>query len=274
MKSKYLITMLMISVAVAGCGNKADPDVLDADGKQIEYAYHDDKIDLAEYKGLENTGGYEEGSVTPDVVDEYIDNQLYDMYGNDEEGNQMYHAADLNDTISTELAGDTMSAEEYRSYVKSMLEDAEKEYYETTEQQRLFEQVVTLSNAKEYDTARVDDNKEYLDNFYRTYADQINVDWDEFRKNSIGCETDEEYDTYLENEAKENAKREMVIDTICKQEGITITDEDKEALLERFVDMGYADTTEAVRGMLSDEELERNAKYYKVMDLLMENSKS
>lgn len=273
MKKKLLCTLLLGCVILAGCSKHetAGDTKVSENGETVTYAYHDDSIDLAEYKGLE-TAAYQD-TVTPDRVDDYINGMLSYQYGTVEEGEQMYTVDDLTDDIATELSGKEVTVEQYREEVETMLKEEDKVYYETQVPQELFERIVTLSTAKKFDDEKLAEYKEYLDNFYQQYASDFGMEWETFRKDSIGCETDEDYDAYLEQEAKDNVKREMVIETICKEEKIEITDEDKDALLERFVDMGYAEDKDGVRSLLSDEELETNTKYYKVMDLIMENAK-
>lgn len=297
MKKKILTVLisgvLMLSV-LAGCGNKTEPAEANADSTEVsdeavpdnnmavtdeetpaasgalEIVYSDDMIDLAQYKGIQ-AQAYE-NDVTDEYVNEYINSILIYTYGNDEEGNPLYTSETMTDDVAAELMDGGGSVAEYKEIIKATLEEESQKYYDEELTVSLFDQVVAASDVKDYPQEEIDKYIEYLNDYYSAYAESVGMDLNNYISASLGYETEEEYNKAVEEEAKENVKIQHVVAAICGQEGYTPTDEDKQAMVEKFVEMGYAESEDAVKENLSDEEIELNTMYYKVLDIIKENA--
>lgn len=237
---------------------------------ELEIVYSDDNIDLAKYKGIE-AAAYKD-DVDEDYINEYIDSVLMYTYGNDEEGNPLYTVDSLTDDIASELMNGDGTVAEYKDAVKLTLQNESKKYYDEELTASLFQQVVAASTLKNYEQSEVDDYIAYLNDYYEAYAESVNMSIEDFRKSSLGYDTEEAYNEGIKEEAEYNVKTQHVIMTICEQEGYEPTDEDINAMLSKFVEMGYAESEDAVKENLTEKEIRLNTLYYKVLDIIKDNA--
>lgn len=279
MRKKMLVLMVIggiIAGTLAGCGQKEgnqqaeDTLAITGEGVEVDYVYSNATIDLAPYKGL-SAKSYTD-NVTEERVDEYITYILNYTYGNDEEGNPVYTTENLDETIVAEISGEEMSVSDYRESIKNLLREEDKKYYDEQTKVNLFQQVTGLSSLKEYKDEDLEPYIEYLDSFYQEYAKNVNATFEDFKKDSLGYETEEEYQAALKEEAEYNLKTEIVIETIAEQEGLKVTEEDKAALIADFIEMGYGQDEETIMQQMTEEEIETNALYYMVIDFIIQNA--
>ena len=82
------------------------------------------------------------------------------------------------------------------------------------------------------------------------------------------CTTAEE----AEKMAKDTVAREMVCFLIADKEGMTVSEEDYNAGVEKYVSEGKADTAEALEKQYGKEAIEQNILLEKVLDFITESA--
>lgn len=163
------------------------------------------------------------------------------------------------------------TTEEYRAYLKSMMEESEKEYA----LQEIQTQVITLvtQNAEVLDAPEGLVNKFYNINMENmTYqASMYGMDLESFVSAYYGIDS-ETFETETMAAAKESAKQALVCLKIAKEENLLISDEElNTSIEERYAEYGYT-SAEEFRSLVDLEEYRDSLLLNKVVDFLVENA--
>ena len=163
------------------------------------------------------------------------------------------------------------TTEEYRAYLKSMMEESEKEYA----LQEIQTQVITLvtQNAEVLDAPEGLVNKFYNINMENmTYqASMYGMDLESFVSAYYGIDS-ENFEAETMAAAKESAKQALVCLKIAKEENLLISDEElNTSIEERYAEYGYT-SAEEFRSLVDLEEYRDSLLLNKVVDFLVENA--
>lgn len=169
---------------------------------------------------------------------------------------------------SLDVGCDTVA--EYRVYVKELLEkDAEQTWQQNVEQ-ALIDELTAKCTFKEPPKGIVD---EYYNKIYQrmnTYAAMSQMTLEVFL-NTYGGMSLETFEEQAREDAAEAAKESIMLQAIANAEGITVTEEDKQAAIAKDIEQGGYTSEEELK-MDMGEDYTDYAMADKVMEFLRENA--
>lgn len=251
--TRYAAPVVLSMIVLMGCGSgELDPD---------------DYIELGQYKGLSvERSSYE---VTEEAMQDELD-MLANAYA-DSDG----VVPELDDEFINRISdGQYKDLDAYKSALKDQMKSEYEEFYELQYYEDLWN--LAVDNAK----VIKDFPQEYLQKktersvlAARTYAQSLNMTFEEFVDQKMGMTT-EEFNKEAIDYAKVAAKESMVLAAIAKRENITVTDEDLDKAIKEYVDLGAFESEEAFReqGPERMEELREYILTSKVQDFLAANA--
>lgn len=184
-----------------------------------------------------------------------------------------YTIADLTDTMVSEITmGEYTTIPEYREYIKGVILEENRNYYNENLKSSLFQQVVNNSTLKKYDEAELEEYIKYANDYYVEYAEYLGVEFDAFCKDTMGFADEAAYNDYVREESLNNLKTEYIINAIAEEEKIVVTEEDVEAEINNYITNGYFESEEAVLEYISREEIETNLKYYQILEIIVQSA--
>lgn len=259
-----LVIGIIIAAVVSNNGNSAKGD----------FVISNERVDVAQYKGLT----YEKftDSTSNEEVDRYIVEVMnYSLEPKkNEAGEQIsYSIEDLtNEIVSKISAKDYTTIEEYKLYVKQIIEQQKKNGHLESTKNDLFNEVVKNSTLKTYEEEKLQNYIDYANEYYQEYAQYLELDFDTFCKNTMGFATIEEYNEYIKEESLNNLKIEYIIAAIADAEKIEITEEEINQQIQLYMSNEQFKTEEDVLKHISKDEIIMNLKYYKILDVIYNNA--
>jgi len=179
---------------------------------------------------------------------------------------------EFNDAFVAELAVENVSTtEEYRSYLKNMMEENEKQYALQDVQTQLLAMVT--ENATVSGTPQ-----ELVDRFYQvninnmTYnAMMYGMDLQTFVSSYYGLD-EESFEAETVAAAEESAKQALVCLKIASEENIVVTEEEINAAVEEsYAEYGYP-SAEEFKATIDMDEYKDSLLLNKIVDFLVENA--
>lgn len=148
---------------------------------------------------------------------------------------------ELNDEFVQTVSQESKTVEEYKKEVKTLMEEAVEE----AEIEELMESVwnVVLENSEilAYPEAVLTAEIDELYDYYQQGADVYQMEFDVFLEEIMGL-TEEEFVASLQIAAETNVKNDLIVELICAEEDITLTEEEMVKAQEELAEeMGYAD---------------------------------
>ncbi len=179
---------------------------------------------------------------------------------------------EFNDEFVAELGIENVSTtEEYRAYLKNMMEESEKEYALQEVQTQLLTMVT--ENATVSETPQ-----ELIDRFYNINVNNMSyqammygMDLESFVSAYYGMDA-ETFETETVAAAEISANQALVCLKIAADENITVTDEEMDAAVEaNFAGYGYA-SVEDFKAAIDMEEYRDSLLLNKIVNFLVENA--
>ncbi len=282
--------------------------VTEESSESTEYAIVKDNIKVGQYKGI-SVNGYDT-SVSESDIDSFIDYVLQytavsetpaETTSEDAETEAKTETEETKEEVVEETAGEEATAEttstetltheqltdelvvkisdgqysnvaDYRAYVKDVIKAQNESYYTDTIKNDLFETVLkssVLGTYSEDDLARY---VKYANEYYAEYAEYLGIDLNTFITENLELESEDKFNEFVQNEARDNLLREYVINAIAEAEGISITDTEINDEIKKYIDQGYFATEEEVLEYISKDEIGLNLKYYKILEIIYDNA--
>ena len=179
---------------------------------------------------------------------------------------------EFNDAFVAELAIENVSTtEEYRSYLKNMMEENEKQYALQDVQTQLLAMVTENANVS-------GTPQELVDRFYQvninnmTYnAMMYGMDLQTFVSSYYGLD-EESFEAETVAAAEESAKQALVCLKIASEENIVVTEEEINAAVEEsYAEYGYP-SAEEFKATIDMDEYKDSLLLNKIVDFLVENA--
>lgn len=290
MRKKLVYTLLVLTIAatsLTGC-KKKDANIVDnsnettietsVSGNDIEenieksdFTIETEYVKVADYKGLEIEAFDRE--ITKDDIEGYINFALSLYYSKIDVNGYIPIYTELTDKMVSEITeGEFTKIDEYETYVKDMLEKQAFSDYEEQAKDELFNRVLENSELINYDDEVYNRYMDYVTKSYNQYAEYFGENVEEFYTESLGLESEAEYNDFLEKEALKNIKTEYVIHAIAENEGIIIKDEEVNNEIQNYLNNGYFETEEDLFEYMTREEIVTNLQYYKIRDFIYNNA--
>lgn len=231
--------------------------------------------------------GFESGLIGHNIGEEVsLDLQFPDPYQNDPEkaGKDVNFKVKIN-SISVETTPeltdalvkentdyDTIAA--YKESIREQMKQSNEEAAESQAQSDIFNQVLANCTITGYDEAEVkqsvDDEFESFKQTAETYANYGYSYEDVLASN--GFETEEDLKEGITTYVKEYLNQKMVIYCIADAEGIKVTSEETDKLVQEYMDMYQVESKEEVYDYFGDDYFEVRVLSEKVMEFLKENA--
>lgn len=261
-----LCTVLALS-ALTGCKSNNTKD-------KTEYVISNDYVDVINYKNLETTEYV--SNVTDEEINTYI---AYVMNYTEDQKNESSEPSqltinDLTDEMVKVLSNnDCSTIDEYKEYIKGVIEEQHSLSYQEETKEALFKKVVDGSNLKAFEQDKLDKYIEQSDEYYKDYAKYFNLSIEDFYKEHIPSSSTMTYEEFLKTQAKENLKKEYIIKAIASAEKIEITDEEIETEYNNYLDQKYFDSLDDAKKFINKEDVKTNIQYKKILDLIYSSAK-
>lgn len=177
----------------------------------------------------------------------------------------------INERVVPELTEEFVTAnteydniDAFKEGTKEDLKAAKEDTAKSQKQSEVWNAVKNSATIKEYPEELVTKYTDQVNTYYGGYAEQYNMELEEFMQAYFGTSIDEYAKSVVENE--------MLLNTIAVKENIQITDEDvNNAAKELAPSYGY-ESAEAFLEAYTAEEVKANLVWEKVMEFLVENA--
>ncbi|MBR6472632.1 MAG: FKBP-type peptidyl-prolyl cis-trans isomerase [Firmicutes bacterium] len=146
--------------------------------------------------------------------------------------------------IKEDTEGIVTTEEEYREYIKKMLQDYADSQMEYSAKQSLLESIINDCEVIQYPEEEVEKTKTRLIEQYQSYAEANQVEWADFLESQFGGEDsfNEQLDSYVREIVVSNS---LKVYGLCKQADVSMTNEEyNEKIQEMFESFGVADEEE------------------------------
>lgn len=268
MKKRLLAVLLVGTLCLsmlAGCST-SNKD------KSGEYVISNDYVNVVTYKGLE--AEEYSGVVTDTEINTYIEYIMNYSTEVPDESTVKYTINDLTDEMVKEIsANDYNSIVDYKAYIKGVIEEQNKSYYEQNTKDTLFQQIVEASELKTYEKDRLQSYIDYTNDYYKEYAEYLELEFDTFYKDTMGLTSETEYNEFVEAESLKNLKTEYIIQAIAAAEKIEVTEEDINNQIKSYLSDSYFETEEDVLAYITRDEIKTNLQYYQVLNVIFDSAK-
>ena len=180
---------------------------------------------------------------------------------------------ELTDELAKKLSGDEYdNVEDYVESVRSDLQAGYDEEYRNGVYAQIMEKLTELYPLEEYPEENIQYNMDnIMAQYIEPYASMYGMSVEDFIAAAYGGVTEEEFrEQQLLPAAQSNLSQEMILTAIGELEGITMSDEELDKLLQEYADEYGVTVEELIEG--TDKETIRNSELQrKVMEWLYEN---
>ena len=233
--------------------------------------------------------GFEAGLIGHNIGEEVsLDLQFPDPYENDPEkaGKDVNFKVTINsisvetvpeltdDLVKENTEYDTIKA--YKASIKESLEKSNEESAENQAQSDIFSKVVENCKITGYDEEEVkqlvDDQFESFKQTAESYA-SYGYDYETVLQQIYQYETEDALKEDLTEYAKNYLNQKMVLYCIADKEGIKVTSEETDKMVQEYMDTYQVESKEEVYDYLGEDYFELSILHEKVMDFLKENAK-
>jgi trigger factor len=278
-----------------------DGKVHDGDTVNIDYT---GKVDGEEFEGGSAEGstleigsgtmidGFEDGLVGAKVGETVtLELTFPDPYDNNEDlsGKDVVFEVTVNSAQEyvtpteeeyVEQSSEYDSVSDYEKAVKNEIYQSKEDEQQSEIETYLWGLITDSSEVIEYPEKELDEYKTKQKEYVETYAKNNSMEYTDVIESTYGM-TEEEFDEELDSAAKTNAKEQMIVYYIARQEGLEVTNSEyKDFVAAQLESIGYtAKEFEDYTGSSYEEYVggEEYIKFYmlyeKVMDLVVENAK-
>lgn len=179
---------------------------------------------------------------------------------------------ELNDEFVQKVSEESKTVEEYKKEVRESLEESMKEAAESSLIENVWDAVLENSEVTEYPQDRVQKIIDQMNEQYQEMATYYNVEFEEFLTTYMGMD-EETFNTEVENVAKEQMKEILVMELIAEEEKLTPSDEELEKKYEEYAEAYGFESVDALKEMVTEDDLKQMATLEVVQNWLVENCK-
>lgn len=253
------------------------------------------KIDGAEFEGGSSTDyplligsgtfieGFEDSVIGHNIGDAYDwQGKFPDDYNNADyagkdvvfsitvKGISKQSVPELTDEFVRSVSGDSKNVKEYKEEVKKQLESDNKENYENSISQSVWQKVLDNTEIKKYPEKEVKKISDSLVDQYKTTAEYYQQDYETFIQDQMGYSV-EEFEKQVDDAAKASIKQTMVTEAIADKEKIKMSDDEYKKQLKKIAEsFGYEDV-DALKESAEEDDLKDMALNNMVKEWLTEN---
>lgn len=187
----------------------------------------------------------------------------------------------LGDKIKAELTDKFLSANtDYKSVkdlkkaVKEYLTNTYNNQYETTRENEVLDYLIKNCEIPKIPVTYIEKYEKNMKSYYENYCKTNNIKFSDFLSNTMGV-TEEQFNNQVEQSAINYMQSTIILGAIAKKENITLSDDEFNTYIENFAkDNGYTSSDSLLKTIEENNELDDmkdEALYNKVMETLFKN---
>lgn len=187
----------------------------------------------------------------------------------------------LGDKIKAELTDKFLSANtDYKSVkdlkkaVKEYLTNTYNNQYETTRENEVLDYLIKNCEIPKIPVTYIEKYEKNMKSYYKNYCETNNIKFSDFLSNTMGV-TEEQFNNQVEQSAINYMQSTIILGAIAKKENITLSDDEFNTYIENFAkDNGYTSSDSLLKTIEENNELDDmkdEALYNKVMETLFKN---
>ncbi len=177
------------------------------------------------------------------------------------------------DDAFAKTQGDYNNTEEYEKAIRKQLRDQKEAEAIEDQKMALWDKVVSKSDVREYPQDEVDNYMKANDKMMDATAKESGLTREEILS-KYGFKDEKSFKVSNEESSKLRVKQELIVAKIAEREGISYTNEEKEAMINEFLAQGYDEgTMELQTGRSMDQYVCIQLLYDKVLDFILDQAK-
>lgn len=184
--------------------------------------------------------------------------------------NSVKRAPELTDELAAEIS-DYKTVEEYRSSIVDTLKEQKKTEQENAKINDLVGLAYQNATINDYPQEMIDYQLEKVTEYYKSYAEQSEMEYADFLEQQIGM-TEEEFLSQMTETVKQTMASELVLRAIAETENVEVSDEEFRTSAEEYAaQMGMTDVDEFIT-QYGEGEIMASILQDKAVDILVENA--
>ena len=171
-----------------------------------------------------------------------------------------------NDETVSKYAGFDTTAE-YEEYLEEQISLKKVETGLMNQQNEIWMQVLEVSEVTEWPQEKVDEQVEYITEYFKSYAQMFGISYADFIKNYTSLGDEASAEAYILEQAKATVKESLVISTLVKENKIEFTKAEYDAFVQGVADANEMTVAE-VKENYAEETITEAVYYEKLIAFL------
>lgn len=186
--------------------------------------------------------------------------------------NSVKRAPELTDELAAELSDSQYSTvEEYRASVEATLKETKESTRDYQKTNDLMTQIYNNATINDYPAELVAFIKQQYVDYYTQYAEQSEMTLSDFIEQNLQT-TEDEFNTQMEEMAKQSIRQEMLLKAIAETEGLELTDEEYQTRAQEYADQMGLDGVEGLEAQYGEKVVETNLLLDKALELVEDSA--
>lgn len=182
--------------------------------------------------------------------------------------NSVKRAPELTDELAAEISDSQYkTVEEYRASIEATLKESKASSRDSQKINDLMTQVYNNATINDYPAELVAFVKQQYIDYYTQYADQSEMSLSDFIEQNLQT-TEEEFNTSMEEMAKQSLRQELLLKAIAETENLELTDEEYQSMAQKYADQMGLDGVEGLEAQYGEKLVETNLLLDKALELV------
>lgn len=227
--------------------------------------------------------GFEEGLVGKSIGETVDLNLTFpESYGSTELAGQdvVFHvtinsvkrAPEFTDELAAEISDSQYdTVEKYRASVEETLKASKESSRDSQKTNDLMTQVYNNATINDYPAELVAYVKQQYVDYYTQYAEQSEMSLSDFIEQNLQT-TEEEFNTTMEDMAKQSLRQELLLKAIAETEKLELTDEEYQTRAKEYADQMGLDGVEGLEAQYGEKMVQTNLLLDKALELVEDSA--
>lgn len=186
--------------------------------------------------------------------------------------NSVKRAPELTDELAAEISDSQYkTVDEYRASVEATLKEGKASTRDSQKINDLMTQVYNNATINDYPEELVTFIKQQYVDYYTQYAEQSEMSLSDFIEQNLQT-TEEEFNTSMEEMAKQSIRQEMLLKAIAETEKLELTDEEYQTRAQEYADQMGLDGVEGLEAQYGEKLVQTNLLLDKALELVEDSA--
>lgn len=186
--------------------------------------------------------------------------------------NSVKRAPELTDELAAEISDSQYkTVDEYRASVEATLKEGKASTRDSQKINDLMTQVYNNATINDYPEELVAFIKQQYVDYYTQYAEQSEMSLSDFIEQNLQT-TEEEFNTSMEEMAKQSIRQEMLLKAIAETEKLELTDEEYQTRAQEYADQMGLDGVEGLEAQYGEKLVQTNLLLDKALELVEDSA--